>query len=209
MRPAGGGTNDELPLAMSCARDAWPTVPANGRSARLSAYRRLRSHGANAAMPQNVSVVSLAEHAAAVGLRLSVQVYPAGGAVRDGAQLRYIDRFLSRVSDSFLRELEAVIPLPGDFRAIDIVLRAPGCLIAVEVITRLHDIQAQLRLAQAKARDIGATRLIMAVAATHANRRALDQARPALATAWDLDTRRVMTALGAGRQPDRNAVVLI
>lgn len=157
----------------------------------------------------NVRVVSLAEHAAAVGLRLSITLYPTGGGVRDAAQLRYIDRFLARVSDTFLRELEAVIPVPGDLRAVDIVLRATGCLIAVEVVTRLHDVQAQLRLAQAKARDIGATRLILAVAATHANRRALDEARPALATAWDLDTRRVMAALAAGRQPERNAIVLI
>ncbi len=157
----------------------------------------------------NVTVVSLAEHAAAVGLRVALGMHPAGGAIRDSAQLRYIERFLSRVSVAFLRELEAVIPVAGDLRAIDIVLRTSGCLIAVEVITRLHDIQAQLRVAQAKARDIGATRLIIVLASTHANRRALDQARSALATAWDLDTRRVMGHLGNGRQPERNAIVLI
>jgi transcriptional regulator with XRE-family HTH domain len=157
----------------------------------------------------NISVVSLAEHAAAVGLRVSLGMYPAGGAVRDAAQLRYINRFLGRVSDAFLRELEAVVPVPGDLRAVDIVLRATGCLIAVEVITRLHDIQAQLRTALTKARDIGATRLMIVVASTHANRRALGEARSALATAWDLDTRRVMGQLATGRQPDRNAIVLI
>lgn len=157
----------------------------------------------------NVSVCSLSEHAAAVGLRLAITTYPAGGAVRDAAQLRYIHRFLDRVSDTFLRELEAVIPLPGDLRAIDIVLRGTGCLIAVEVITRLGDAQAQVRVARTKARDIGATRLILVVAATHANRRALDQARPALIGAWDFDTRRVLSALAAGRQPDHDAIILI
>ena len=70
---------------------------------------------------------------AAVGLRVALGMHPAGGAIRDSAQLRYIERFLSRVSVAFLRELEAVIPVAGDLRAIDIVLRTSGCLIAVEV----------------------------------------------------------------------------
>ena len=157
----------------------------------------------------NVSARSLAEHAAAVGLRLALNLYPTGAGVRDAAQLRYIHRFLDRVSDQFLRELEAVIPVPGDLRAIDIILRSTGCLIAVEVITRISDVQAQIRLARNKARDIGATRLLLVVAATHANRRALDEARPALTGAWDMDTRRVMSALAAGRQPDHDAIVLL
>lgn len=164
-----------------------------------------REHG----LAPNVTALSLAEHSAAVGLRLAMTTHPIGGGVRDAAQLRYIHRFLDRVSDRFLRELEAVIPLPGDLRAVDLVLRATGCLIAVEVITRLGDVQAQIRLARNKARDIGATRLILVIAATHANRRALDDARAALTGAWDLDTRRVMTALAASRQPDHDAIVLI
>lgn len=164
-----------------------------------------REHG-NA---PTVSALSMSEHAAAVGLRLVITMYPTGGGVRDAGQLRYTHRFLERVSDTFLRELEAPIPLPGDLRAVDVVLRATGCLIAVEVITRLGDVQAQVREARLKARDIGATRLVIVVAGTHANRRALELARPALTGAWDLDTRRVMAALSAGRQPDSDAIVLI
>ena len=164
-----------------------------------------REHG-NA---PNVSALSLGEHAAAVGLRMNLTMFPIGGGVRDAAQLRYIHRFLERVSDSFLRELEAVIPLPGDLRAVDVVLRATGCLIAVEVITRLGDVQAQIRVARTKARDIGATRLILAVAGTRANRRALEEARPSLTGAWELDTRRVMAALAGGHQPEHDAIVLI
>ena len=164
-----------------------------------------REHG-NA---PNLSARSLSEHAAAVGLRLVITTYPIGGGIRDAAQLKYVHRLLERVSDRFLRELEAVVPLPGDLRAVDVVLRAAGCLIAVEVITRLSDVQAQIRLARHKARDIGATRLILAVAGTHANRRALDEARSALNGAWDLDTRRVMAALAAGRQPDHDALILL
>lgn len=157
-----------------------------------------------------VTAASLCEHAAAVGLKLVFSMYPAGGAVRDEAQLRYIHRFLGRVSATFQRQLEAVIPLPGDLRAVDILLRAPGTVIAVEVITRLSDVQAQTRAAQLKARDVGATHLVIVIADTHANRRALDAARSALtAGGWDLDSRRVLRALGAGLPPERNAVVAI
>jgi len=56
---------------------------------------------------------------------------------------------------------------------------------------------------------IGATRLVILIAGTHANRRALEQARPSLAGAWDLDGRRVMASLAAGRQPDHDAIILI
>ncbi|MEP7082702.1 MAG: hypothetical protein ABI841_06965 [Chloroflexota bacterium] len=136
-------------------------------------------------------------------------MFPIGGAVRDEAQLRYIERLLERVSDVFSREMEAVVPLPGDLRAVDVLLRGPGCVIAVEVITRLVDVQAQIRVAKLKARDIAATRLLIAIAGTHGNRRALDAARPALIGAWDVDARRVLSALGAGRSPDRDAIILI
>lgn len=158
---------------------------------------------------RNVSVLALAEQAAAVGLKLAINLYPAGGGVRDEAQLRYVHRFLERVADAFTHELEAVIPLPGDLRAVDVLLRAPGVVVAVEVITRFTDAQAQVRAARLKARDVGATRLVIAVSATHANRRALEAARPALVGAWDLDSRRVLSALGGGRPPDRDALILI
>src|SRR5690349_1630934 len=39
----------------------------------------------------------LAVHAAAVGLRLSVKLWPIGGGVRDAAQARYIAAFVARV----------------------------------------------------------------------------------------------------------------
>lgn len=153
---------------------------------------------------------SLFEHAAAVGLRVSVTTHPTGVALRDAGQVRYLDRFLERIGTApWRRELEAVIPLPGDLRAVDLVLRAPGVLVAVEVMTRLADLQAQLRVARLKARDIGASRLIIVVAATHANRRTLGVVRTALLGAWELDSRRVLAALASGRVPDRDAIVLL
>jgi transcriptional regulator with XRE-family HTH domain len=151
----------------------------------------------------------LAIHAAAIGLRLSIKLWPIGGGIRDAAQSRYIARFVSRVGRVWKVTLEAPMPQPGDLRAIDVLLTAPELRVAVEVVTRLADLQAQLRAAQLKARDAGATRLVLVIAATHANRNALAEARVTLVAAFDLDTRRVMAELAAGRDPGRDAIVLL
>lgn len=151
----------------------------------------------------------LAIHAAAIGLRLSIKLWPIGGGIRDAAQARYIARFVSRVGRAWSVTLEAPMSLPGDLRAIDVLLMSPEVRVAVEVITRLADLQAQVRAAQLKARDAGATRLVLVIAATHANRNALAGARAALASAFDLDTRRVMAELAGGRDPGRDAIVLL
>ena len=152
---------------------------------------------------------TLAVHAAAVGFRLSVKLWPAGGGIRDAAQVRYVAAFVGRVGRLWKVALEAPIQLPGDLRAVDVLLVLGDVRIAVEVITRLADLQAQVRVAQAKARDIGATRLILVVAGTHANRRALADARPALVSAFDLDTRRLIVDLSGGRDPGRDGLVVL
>jgi transcriptional regulator with XRE-family HTH domain len=151
----------------------------------------------------------LAVHAAAVGLRASVKLYPVGGAVRDAAQARHIAAFVARVGRCWTIRLEAPVPISGDLRAVDVLLERAAVRIAVEVITRLTDLQAQLRAAHLKARDIGATRLVIVVAATNANRRVLSSVRPTLVDAFDLDTRRVMADLAAGRDPGRDPIVLV
>ena len=151
----------------------------------------------------------LAVHAAAVGLKLSVKLFPLGGGIRDAAQARYIAAFVARVGRPWRVTLEAPIPLPGDLRAVDILLTSERARIAVEVITRLADLQAQIRAAQLKARDIGATRLILVIAGTHANRNAIASARSALLSSFDLDSRRLLADLAAGRDPGRDGILML
>jgi transcriptional regulator with XRE-family HTH domain len=153
--------------------------------------------------------VDLAVHAAVIGLKLWVRLFNVGAAVRDDAQARYIAAFLSRIGEAWRVILEAVVPIPGDLRAADILLISGHLRIVVEVITRLADAQAQIRAAQLKARDLDATRLVIVLAATHANRDALNSVRDALGRAFSLDTRGVMAALAAGRDPGRDAIVLL
>lgn len=152
---------------------------------------------------------ALAVHAAAVGMRLSVKLWPAGGGIRDAAQVRHVAAFVGRVGRLWNVSLEAPIQLPGDLRAVDVLLARGDVRVAVEVITRLADLQAQVRAAQTKARDIQATRLMLVVAGTHANRRALAGARSTLVTAFDHDTRRIIVELAAGRDPGRDGIVVL
>jgi transcriptional regulator with XRE-family HTH domain len=151
----------------------------------------------------------LAVHAAAVGLRLSVKLYPLGGGVRDAAQARYVATFVARVGRPWSVTVEAPMPIPGDLRAADVLLVRGSVRIAVEVITRLADLQAQIRAAQLKSRDIGATRLVIVAAGTHTKRNALAATRGTLAAAFDLDTRRLMVDLAAGRDPGRDGIVVL
>jgi hypothetical protein len=152
---------------------------------------------------------ALARHAAAVGLKLSIKLWPVGGGIRDAAQARYAAAFIARVGRAWKIVLEAPIPTPGDLRAVDILMLAGPVRIAVEVITRLADLQAQVRAAQLKARDIGATRLILVVAGTNANRAALRGVQSTLISSFDLDTRRLLAELAAGRDPGRDGVIVI
>ena len=152
---------------------------------------------------------ALARHAAAIGLKPSIKLWPIGGGVRDEAQARYVARLLARVGAAWKVILEAPIPTPGDLRAVDILLIAGPTRIAVEVITRLADLQAQVRACQLKGRDIGATRLVIIVAGTHANRDALRSVRSTMVNSFELDARRVLAVLVAGRDPGRDAIITL
>jgi transcriptional regulator with XRE-family HTH domain len=158
---------------------------------------------------RRVTVDYLYRHAAIVGLKASVKLYPLGGAIRDEAQAKYIARFVERVGHHWRVMLDVPIPIPGDLRGIDVLLANGTTRIAVEVITRLRDLQAQIRAAQQKQRDIHAVRLILVIAATNANRVALAATRPTLLAAFELDSQRVMGALAAGRDPGRDAVIAL
>jgi transcriptional regulator with XRE-family HTH domain len=155
------------------------------------------------------SARAMAIHAGAVGLRLSISLWPVGGAIRDAAQARHIARFVARVGRHWRTRLEAPVPLPGDLRAADILLSQGGLRIVVEVITRLADLQAQIRSVQIKARDLEATRLVIVVAGTHANRRAVAGAAATLVGSFELNSARVLADLAAGRDPGRDALIVL
>lgn len=150
----------------------------------------------------------LARHAAAVGLRARIRLYPGDGAVRDAGQVALIRRFRERIGNAGRWAFEVPIPRPGDQRALDAVLTVPGGRIGLEFYVRLADCQAQLRAAHLKQRDADLEGMVIVVKATHANRRALREAAPAISDTFPGSTRRLLAILAAGELPAANGVIL-
>jgi transcriptional regulator with XRE-family HTH domain len=157
----------------------------------------------------SATIVQLTRHAASVGMRLHVGAYPGGRRLVDGPQLALLNRLRARLAAIWRWEQEVPIPIDGDLRAADARLTAGDCGIVVEAITRLADVQAQTRAAQLKRRDLRAQRLIMLLAATTANRRAIREAGAALIDAFPIATRAALEALAAGRDPGGDALILL
>lgn len=158
---------------------------------------------------RTVPILDLARHAGAVGLRLHARFYPAGPPIRDQAQVALLDRFRRRLASGWRIRLEAPLPVQGDQRAWDMLVWNGDVTIGVEAISRLRDVQAQVRAAQLKRREAGVLRLVLLIAATRANRRALGEAIPLLAADFQAGTRGAMTALANGRDPGNDALLLL
>ena len=156
-----------------------------------------------------LSVLALQRHAAALGLQLSVRLYLGGRRVLDAPQLALLGRLRERTEPAWRWELEVPMPIARDLRATDARLTRGDVSIAVEAITRLADIQAQVRAAQLKARDLGATRLLLLVGASRANRTALREAVPLLRSAFLTGTRRLLNVLEEGHDPGGDCLLVL
>jgi hypothetical protein len=77
-----------------------------------------------------------------------------------------------------------------------------------EAETVIDDIQALERHLALKVRDGGVDGVILVVADTRRNRRAL-AAAPAAFAAFDRDSRRILRALGEGRDPGGSSILLL
>ena len=97
---------------------------------------------------RGVSARQLTATAAAVGMRLYVSLYPAGRRPLDAPQLALLNTFNRRISPSWRREIEAVMPREGDLRAVDELISNGTCRCAVEAITRFASVEAQVRSAR-------------------------------------------------------------
>lgn len=84
----------------------------------------------------------------------------------------------------------------------------PRCA-AVEAFTRLRDVQSQVRSVVAKQETARIAVLILVIAGTHTNRRALGEAGALLRHAFPLSTRAVLGTLRRGEIPQANEIVLI
>jgi hypothetical protein len=146
---------------------------------------------------------------ACVGLDLSVRAYPAGRGIRDEAQLALIARLISLVQPRWDWLTEVPIPLTGDPRAWDVVLRGSAVTIGVEAESRLRDIQALDRRVMLKLRDSGFDRVVIVVTATRTNRAVLREIGESVRTNYPIPSRQALDALVRGRDPGGNAIVAL
>jgi hypothetical protein len=140
---------------------------------------------------------------------LWLRAYPAGRRLLDAPQLTLFGRFRQVTHTSWGWQTEVPMPIAGDLRAADVRGRIPGCVVMVELITRIVDFQAQSRSALLKKRDLHADRLVLVVAATKANRHAVRELEDALAASFPVSGRAAMAALRAGRDPGGDGLVLL
>ncbi len=156
-----------------------------------------------------VSLMDLAQLSAVLGMDLSVRVFPAGDPLRDAAQLALLERLRRRLDPSLSWRTEVPMPIPGDRRAWDAVVRGRGWRAGVEAETRLRDAQATARRIGLKARDGGVDHVVLLLADTRRNREALAVARDALRGAFPLDSRAMLAALAAGTDPGTSGIIIL
>jgi transcriptional regulator with XRE-family HTH domain len=157
----------------------------------------------------SLSVVDAGRVAAAVGLRLSVRLYPGGRRVLDEPQLRLLARFNARIHPGWKIETEVPMPIAGDLRAADQRLSLAGQSVVVEALTRFVDFQAQSRAALLKKRDVQADRLILLIGASTANREGLRRAGPVIRESFSIGTKAALRSLANGQPPPTDAIVVL
>jgi hypothetical protein len=157
---------------------------------------------------RRASVVELAAIGATVGRDIRLHAYPAGDPIRDAGQQRLLNRFRVRLHPSLAMPTEVPLPIEGDLRAWDGMIRGVDWRRPAEAETVLDDIQALERRLGLKVRDGGVDGVILVIADTARNRRAL-AAAPGSFSEFDRNARRVLSALAMGRDPGGSSLILL
>ena len=134
---------------------------------------------------------------AAVGLDLAARLYPAGEPIRDVAHRALIERLRLRLHPSLTLLTEVPLPIPGDRRAWDAVIRGLDWQMPVEAETRPRDAQALDRRIALKLCDAGFDKVILLLLDSAHNRRLV--ASGALAGRYPIDGRSALARLAQGR----------
>lgn len=155
-----------------------------------------------------VSLLVIARLGAAVGLKPALRLYPDGDPIRDLAHVQLLERLHDRIAPQLRWRTEVPLPIHGDLRSWDATIAGLGFVIGVEAETRLRDVQALARRTNLKQRDGELDHVILLVAGTRANRRALAVAA-GLTDAFPVSQRECLRALGMGRDPGGSAIIVL
>jgi transcriptional regulator with XRE-family HTH domain len=151
-----------------------------------------------------VGFLALPRVAAVLGLDLSVALYPSGAPIRDAASADRLRKLVAYVGPPLRYRTEQPLPSTGgrrEQRAWDLMLLEGRRRCAVELETRLYDLQAQLRRLQLKRQDDQPHSFLLVIADTHYNRRILREFGDLLPELPRLRTGEVLKMLRAGQLP--------
>ena len=160
-------------------------------------------------LPPHLDFVDSALLMQMLGHKLVLTWYPVGGGLRDAAHAALVTALVTVVPAHVPRKVEAPIPIRGDLRGWDLLLRLGETRCGVAVETRLRDWQALYRREEQKARDSGVDRILFVLLDSHANRSAVAAAGRAIRDALPIDGRTVWPAPRAGRDPGANGLVFL
>lgn len=192
---------------MRAAREGSGLTQASvGRALRVS-HQLISMWERGVAMPDPIQ---LARHGAAVGLDVSLRAYPGGSPLRDAAQLKLLRLAREAIGSAWRWRTEVPVSSdPLDRRAFDAVIGRGSVRIGLEAISRLTDVQSQVRAITLKQEAAHIGRVVIVLAGTRHNRAALRQAEPTLRPAFPLGQRAILAALRAGEEPSANGVLLV
>ena len=161
------------------------------------------------AQSTSLSIVEAARACAIVGLDLSVRSFAGPDAVRDAAHVRLLRAFQGVLGSSLAVRVEVPVGDRRDQRAWDMAVSDGSGWVAVELETRITDVQALSRRVSLKARDGGIGVVVLVVLDTRSNRDAVYAGRDALRPLFPLDPGAILGGLRAGRLPPAGGLVFL
>jgi len=156
-----------------------------------------------------VSVIALFRLGAVLGLDLSVRLYEGGPPVRDAPQISILLDFSSDLHASLRWDTEVPLPIAGDPRAWDGMVRGVDWRFGVEAESSPRDAQALVRRLQLKQRDGAVDGVILLVRDTRQTRQFLESGAPELDGHLPHRTHAMLAALRRGARPPGNGIVVV
>jgi transcriptional regulator with XRE-family HTH domain len=160
-------------------------------------------------LTRSISIDKASVLLAAVGLELSVRVFPGGEPLRDAAHAALIGRFRATLHRSLRLLTEVLFPAPSDRRAWDVVVLGKDWRHGVEAETRPRDRQALERRLALKLRDGDVSSMSLLLLDSRHNRDFVRAHRDVLAERFPIPGRRTLELLGAGVDPGGSSIILL
>jgi len=156
-----------------------------------------------------VDLVTWSQLLATVGLRLSVEAYPLRQPIRDAAHHALLERLRVQLHPSLRWRTEVPMPIVGDLRGWDAMVRGEGWKLGVEAETRPSDLQALQRRIALKQRDSALDHVVVLIAKTRRNVLLVREYAPTLADIFPVPGTTALERLQIGASPGGSSLLLL